>query len=141
MKMIKSKGFITFLFIALITLGASCYAQDESVSEASSTNSSKDSMDILLQDPNLSLKYTKGKFLLYDCYDKHWVCTSKYEYQACRDLRKILLKDHTARLNCSPVKQFSSEKDCQLAQKSLVTRKMGLRTCIHPTIQKQFKGN
>lgn len=140
--MIKSKRFVTFLATGLIVLVSNCYAQSNSTKEEKkSDQDSENNIDILLQDPNLSLKYTKGKFLLYDCYDKHWVCTSKFEYQSCRDLRKILIKDHTARLNCSPVKEFISENACHLAQKGLVVRKMGLRTCIHPDIQKQFKGN
>jgi hypothetical protein len=95
--------------------------------------------DISLSDPNLSLKYVRGAFLLYDCYEKHWVCTTKFEFRNCRETRDELLKDNTLELNCTPIKEFKSEAECVEEQRRITSRAIELRTCLHPNFQIQSK--
>lgn len=95
--------------------------------------------DITLSDPNLSLKYVRGPFLLYDCFEQHWVCTTKFEFRNCKESRLEQIKDNVLKLNCSPVEEYASEDECVDVQRRITNRAVELRTCLHPSFQFQSK--
>lgn len=95
--------------------------------------------DIKLSGPFLSLKYSRGAFLVYDCKDAHWVCTGVLEFKACSRLREFELFEKFGNLSCVPISEFSGEKDCIESQSALITNAFGMRHCKHP--EQNLKGN
>lgn len=91
--------------------------------------------DIALLDPFLSLKYTRGPYLIYDCKDKHWVCAGKAEFNYCQESRDFQIKERSESLGCVPVRSFNTEIDCNSSQKKLTSRAVATRFCAHPNIQ------
>lgn len=87
-------------------------------------------VDILLMDPNLSLKYQRGKYLVYDCIDKHWVCTGEPEFDACEDTREISLRETYERLPCVPITAFNDVETCQKIQTKVTDRAEFMRHCL-----------
>lgn len=94
-----------------------------------SQEATEQAQDILLMDPYLSTKYQRGAYLLYDCFDSHWVCTAKAEFDICQDARGIASKNKDDVMPCIPIKPFVNEKKCQQIQARLVSRKYGVRNC------------
>lgn len=92
-------------------------------------DSNKAGQDILLMDPYLSTKYQRGSYLLYDCYDKHWVCTAKAEFDTCQDARSTASKNKDDKLPCMPLKAFESEAKCNEIQARIVSSSYGNRDC------------
>lgn len=88
--------------------------------------------DILLSDPYLSLLYQRGSYLIYNCYDKHWVCSGKAEYDSCLEERNFAIDENEDKLPCAPIQQFTSEKACQEYQTQLTDFNMENRFCLHP---------
>ena len=91
--------------------------------------------DIALLDPFLSLKYTRGPYLLYDCRDKHWACVGKSEFNFCKESRDFQIKERRDKLGCVPVRTFNSEEECNLSQRGIINRSISSRFCVHPDIQ------
>ena len=110
------------LFISLVFTSIT-WAQDVDSDQI------EEAEDITLRDPNLSLKYQKGAFLLYDCVDKHWVCTAKPEFLSCKESRDIAIKDQSSTRPCVPIREFSSDQACQNHQRTLVDSAMRTRFC------------
>lgn len=109
-----------FTVSVMLVFSVAAYAQDEG------------NEDILLSDPYLSVLYQRGSFLIYNCADKHWVCTARPEFVGCIEARNESLKDNEANLPCAPIREFDSEKDCVAHQASLVNAQTENRFCIHP---------
>ena len=95
-------------------------------------NKEKPGSDILLEDVDISFKYQKGKFLIYDCLGSYWVCTSEMEYKRCHESRRNSLADRDENLPCASLKEFSSKKDCIKEQVYLTNNNMENRFCTHP---------
>lgn len=95
--------------------------------------------DIKLSDPFLSLKYTRGAYLLHDCVDGHWVCTSRFEYNSCVKTREYELLENFDKLSCVPSKEFETEKDCVASQKALVSNGFGVRYCVNSGLRSATK--
>lgn len=95
--------------------------------------------DITTSDPYLSFKYVRGPHLVYDCKDKHWVCTGASEFNNCKKSRDFEIIERKDELSCIPSKVFSSEKDCVDSQKRIINASLMTRLCDHPNIQKDKK--
>lgn len=91
----------------------------------------KANLDVLLDDPLLSLKYQRGSYLMYDCTDKHWVCTGKSEYNLCLERRKVGILDKNLNLPCGAFTKFKSEKECQKYQIEVINRSEGVSFCVN----------
>ncbi|MBD67155.1 MAG: hypothetical protein CME62_18285 [Halobacteriovoraceae bacterium] len=116
MKLLKIELLILSLFVCL-----SCFAQEVADEE--------EALDITLQDPFLSIKYQRGEYLVYDCVDKHWVCTGKPEFNNCNEARDIAQYENRNKLPCASVKGFSSEDECNKIQKRLTSSGYDVRFC------------
>lgn len=95
--------------------------------------------DILLQDPNLSLKYQRGPYLVYDCFSKHWVCTAEPEWNQCKQSREYAIDERDRVMPCSTVKKFGDDQACIKYQRILVNESMQNRFCLHPEIREVEK--
>jgi len=114
------------LFTLILSMNAFC-------SDVTTDNSG---VDILLMDPYLSTKYQRGQYLVYDCIDKHWVCTGKAEYENCFDGRKIAQENKYDRMPCAPVKVFDGEGQCNKIQARLTSSATNMRACKSEDIRK-----
>lgn len=64
----------------------------------------------------LSTKYFKGEILVYDCVDRHFVCTSLESATECREERDRFLAKNRFELPCAPIKAFKSHEECSEEQ-------------------------
>ena len=86
----------------------------------------------------LSIKYFAGSYLIYDCIDKHFVCADEYEYKRCEDRRSQEEKDMKIRLACVPVKKYADRKECEVAQKEIVSQGRFVNFCLHEDFKKRL---
>ncbi len=64
----------------------------------------------------LSTKYFKGEVLVYDCVDRHFVCTSLVSATECREERDSFLAKNRFELPCAPIKSFNTHEECSEEQ-------------------------
>ena len=62
--------------------------------------------------PRISNKYNRGRYLIYDCVDKHYACVFLDNLDKCRKDRDKALEDNRFSLPCAPLKVFNTQKDC-----------------------------
>lgn len=94
------------------------------------SQSTKDQgVDIDQLDPNLSYKYQKGRFLLYDCKDNHWVCTKSIEFERCKKSRKKEILDGFDHFSCGHFRPFQSVDDCHKKQLKLTNQNLDFAFC------------
>jgi hypothetical protein len=117
-------------------LGQATPSAKEPVIKIQGKKTSTGGMDILLQDPEMSIFYQKGGYLIYDCIEKHWVCTAKPEHERCIAVRKNSISDNDPKLPCASIKKFISHEVCIKSQKEMVDWGIRGRFCKHPTINK-----
>lgn len=108
------KVFSLFLFLSFSDLNA----QESEINQ-----------DISLQDSVLSLRYTRGAALLYDCEDAHWVCTGEFEYEGCLKKREFELKEKENIFSCVPTRVFSSVSECIKEQKRITSASYAVDGC------------
>ena len=101
----------------------------------SSSLCAEDSLDIDQQKERLSLKYTRGPYLLYDCVDKHWVCTDEREMQSCEKSRQESLLERDQYFSCAYIEKFKNSKICIEKQKWLTTFAVDIIFCLNPEIR------
>lgn len=88
--------------------------------------------DFLLLDPQISAIYDRGEYLLYNCNDKHWVCTRKVEFDQCERLRKSAIADNMEFLPCVGIKKYEKVEKCITEQKRVTYNGVSNRFCLHP---------
>lgn len=129
----KMSKFILLILISFIRIGHA-HSVEETV-----TREKTSGQDILLMDNELSLYYSRGGHLVYDCLAKHWVCTGKNEVSRCDDDRKNSIKDMEQALPCAVIKKFENEKECQIRQLELINEGYQNRFCVHPEVRMNLK--
>lgn len=95
----------------------------------------KDSDDFLLQDPNLSERYQRGSYLVYDCASRHWVCTAKDEYQRCERERAEAKQNRQGNLVCGHFRKFDTIEQCQQKQRHMTDFNSSDRFCLSRALQ------
>ena len=120
-------GSFASKFLLFLIMSASVHGQQPE----------SEGQDILLKDPYLSVLYQRGKFLIYNCLDQHWVCAGEGEFAACLLEREESIADNQRALPCAPVQEFSSEQACNKYQRDLTDFNMENRFCLHPEQGKQ----
>lgn len=60
----------------------------------------------------LSSRYFRGGVLVYDCRDRHFVCTSISSANECHDERMWFINKDRFELPCAPIKQFKDHESC-----------------------------
>ncbi len=94
-------------------------------------NFKQEKIDILLQDPQLSEKYERGRYLVYDCEDQHWVCTGKFEYERCQESRSYSRGHNEAHFSCAFVKIYKNEALCIEKQRDFIHLNMATVFCVN----------
>lgn len=79
----------------------------------------------------LSSRYFKGSVLMYDCKDRHFVCTSMLNAIECRDMRDHLLNNERFFLPCVPIKRFKTDDECVKEQYRRMHEIPDLRWCYN----------
>lgn len=60
----------------------------------------------------LSSRYVQGNVLVYDCKDRHFVCTDMINATECHDARLEAIEKNRFNLPCAPVKHFKDTDEC-----------------------------
>ena len=120
-----------FFFVGLFIIGIDAFAQ-------SVTNASE-AKDFSLYDSFLNNNYQRGPYLVYDCSEKHWVCTGDSEFKRCKRIREKAIKDNKKNLPCGMIKGFKSERQCHQFQLKLTSRNDYSRFCFHDEYRKDHK--
>lgn len=92
---------------------------------------SEDNIDIAQQSERLSLKYTKGNVLIYDCDDKHWVCTDVLEEKSCLSKREQVTLDKNQYYSCVVFKTFKLYENCVKEQQRLTDHSVHVLFCTN----------
>lgn len=88
----------------------------------------------------ISAKYEAGPALVYDCLDKHWVCTGPNEHSVCSERRLENIQEGRIELNCMPDQIFPTIKECFEYIPRLIARGNVPRGCLHPAHRRRFIG-
>lgn len=117
---------LSTLCLNLLFSIALCGAEETSSNEKVGVQTG---VDFLQQDPTMNTKYQRGRWLVYDCVDQHWVCTRKEEFEYCQKLRKKALLDKEKVLPCAYFKKFDKRELCWQEQLRLTNRANYYRFC------------
>lgn len=79
----------------------------------------------------ISEEYEEGRFLIYNCENKHWACVSRSDYNDCEKRRE---KDHenleSPFHSCAIFTEFPRKKSCSQRILFLTTHNHGTRFCL-----------
>ena len=60
----------------------------------------------------ISRDFFKGKFLVYNCEHKHFMCVNQQGNFLCQSRLEESIKDGYEIKKCIPIKEFKNQKDC-----------------------------
>lgn len=118
-------------FILLHLLGQFSYAQTAERSQELLNKQEKDATLRRRLEPRISQKYFLGRFLIYDCKDRHFGCVNLPSFFNCREARDVDKENKEVFLSCVPLKQYKSLKDCTDAYLSIIYRRTNKSFCIN----------
>jgi len=73
--------------------------------------------------------YEAGKFLIYDCEEKHWTCVSKINFTECEEKRAEDIEANKINSRCAPIGEFVTKKSCFQRQLFMVSHNHGSSVC------------
>ncbi|OUR96992.1 hypothetical protein A9Q84_11695 [Halobacteriovorax marinus] len=82
-------------------------------------------------EPRLSNKYYRGRYLVYDCIDRHYVCVNLPSFYNCRETRVKEIENKEVLLSCAPLKLFKTQKECFDANYKLIHRVTNKAFCVN----------
>lgn len=82
-------------------------------------------------EPRLSNKYYRGRYLVYDCIDRHYACVNLPSFYNCRELRVKEIGNKEIMLSCAPLKQYKTQKECFDANYRLIHRVTNKSFCVN----------
>jgi hypothetical protein len=80
-------------------------------------------VDKVEQAVQLSYKYRKGAYLIYDCEAQHFVCADVDNQLECDENREKAFVRKKERLPCAVLKQYYKQQDCLEAQTKFMLKK------------------
>jgi hypothetical protein len=140
----KMSKFILFIIITFVLPvygqeGINVSSEQKSSPQEIAEPNKNPGVDILLLDNELSLLYSRGPYLVYDCQSRHWVCTGKNEVERCKNAREFSIVENEVNLPCAVIKVFEDEKSCQKKQQIVIDGALENRFCMHPERREQIK--
>ena len=78
----------------------------------------------------ISDKLDAGRYLIYDCQEKHWVCVLESYYKDCELRRSMDAKSDSVHHSCAPVGALPSKKSCFQRVLYLTSQHVGTRFCV-----------
>lgn len=79
----------------------------------------------------LTFRYFSGPVLVYDCRDRHFICTSMLNAIDCRDQRDNSINLDRFELPCVPIKKYNSDEECIKEQYKRMHQIADLRWCYN----------
>jgi hypothetical protein len=64
----------------------------------------------------ISGKYFNGRYLIYDCQQRHFACVNQESFKFCKKKREFDLEKESYFLRCTPLKEFTNQKSCETEQ-------------------------
>lgn len=110
------------LYFCIFSL--SCYGQDYKFTKEDYYKSESNF------EPAISEKYFTGRNLIYDCYEKHFVCASDVNYEECSESRKNAIANRNVLLPCAPLKQLPNQIECFKLNYTLIHEQTYKGFCI-----------
>ncbi len=72
------------------------------------------------KEPKISQEFSRGRFLIYDCKQRSFVCVNEPSYLLCREKRNLGYRAKRLALPCAPLKEFKEQVECFNKQYSLI---------------------
>ncbi|WP_127717282.1 hypothetical protein [Halobacteriovorax sp. HLS] len=82
-------------------------------------------------EPRISDKYYRGRYLIYDCVNRHYVCINLPSFYNCQEERLKEIEAKSVLLSCAPLKQFKTQKECFDVNYSLIHRITNKSFCVN----------
>jgi hypothetical protein len=82
-------------------------------------------------EPRISERYYRGRYLIYDCKDRHYVCVNLPSFYNCQEQRQKEIDEKTVLFSCAPLKQFKSQKECFDTNYALIHRVTNKSFCVN----------
>lgn len=82
-------------------------------------------------EPRISSKYYRGRYLIYDCQKRHYVCVNLPSFYECQELRQKEIDEKSVLFSCAPLKQFKRQKNCFDTHYSLIHRVTNKSFCVN----------
>lgn len=86
------------LLLLILPLLSLCFADEVQLSEK--------------KNKEISILYTAGPYLLYQCEDHHFACISDFSYGECAARREAAIRRKNLNLPCAPLKKFEDTESC-----------------------------
>ena len=81
----------------------------------------------------ISKKYRAGRYLLYDCEDRHFACADEISYKLCKIYRQEDKDRKKELLSCGPLKKYETAEECHQAIYTFVHRIVPKDFCMNIT--------
>lgn len=115
------KHLLALFFLSL--LSASAVGEEEVLSDSPEERGVFQAATLFDQhnlDRPIDHQYRRGKYLIYDCRRKFFVCVNGEGFSSCQESRDEAKEERLASLPCAPLRTFDDEEQCVLKQQKLV---------------------
>lgn len=127
----------TFLIIYVVFLMATSFAKSEGKSAVK--NVKKQTNEVMLNklkrsEKLISYDYWQGKYLIYDCKGRHFICVDEKGYDACTKKRENSYVKRRYNLGCAPLKEYKNQDKCFSAVYTIVHSIKSKKFCLNNRI-------
>lgn len=87
--------------------------------------------DVVKEDYRIDNKLRAGKYLIYQCENKHFACVDEVGFQNCKENRKKSKSQKNFKLlDCAPLKEFQSKLKCVEESYGLIEKNLSKPFCF-----------
>lgn len=79
-------------------------------------------------------EYLRGRYLIYDCQEQHYICVDHDGYDLCNDKRQQSQQQNSEVLACAPLKMYDSLLACSEGQYDQIHFPASKRFCLNDKI-------
>ncbi len=83
----------------------------------------------------ISMRFTEGQFLIYDCDNKRYVCVDEEGNDKCKYIRMQKKQGRFENLGCAPLKLHRNPNECFEQQRQLILRTKSTPFCDYSNFQ------
>ena len=83
----------------------------------------------------ISQRFVDGRYLIYECDDKHYVCVDEEGYEKCQYIRRNRKIGQFENLGCAPLKVYDDVAKCFEKQKSMIGSAKNIPFCFKSNFQ------
>ncbi|PIK15286.1 hypothetical protein [Halobacteriovorax sp. JY17] len=118
-------------FLLLLLFSHSVFSQTAEKAQEMLNKAEKDAVLRRRLEPRISEKYYLGRFLIYDCEDRHFACVNLPSFFNCEEKREIEKENKNVFFSCAPLKQYKTLKDCTDAYMGFIYRRTNKAFCVN----------